>query len=69
MSLNAFEIRFEMIKKADEFLWNKFIHDKNKWENDNQSKHIPDYDSYPQPPNTDDLIKLADVYKKFVDAK
>ena len=47
MSMTAYEMRFEMIKKADEFLWNKFIHDKNKWEIDNQDKHIPDHDSYP----------------------
>ena len=67
--MTAYEMRFEMIKKADEFLWNKFIHDKNKWEIDNQDKHIPDHDSYPHPPKTDDLIRLADSYRRFVEDK
>ncbi len=62
-------MRFEMIKKADEFLWNKFIHDKNKWDMDNEGKDFPDHDSYPSPPDTDSLIQLATTYRKFVEDK
>ena len=58
-----------MLKRAYEFLWNKFIHDKNKWDTDNQGKDFPDNDSYPQPPDADSLIRLADRYKDFVSEK
>ncbi len=59
MSMNAYEMILKIINKVDEFLQNKLIHNKNKQKIDNQDKHIPDHDSYPQPPTTDDLIKLA----------
>ena len=66
---NPYELRMEMLKRADEFLWNKFIHDKNKWDTDNQGKDFPDNDSYPQPPDADSLIRLADRYRDFVTDK
>ena len=64
--MNPYELRMDMLKRADEFLWNKFLHDKNKWDKDNEGKDFPDHDSYPQPPDTDSLIRLADRYKDFV---
>lgn len=54
MSVAEYEMGFGMIKKADKFLWNKFIHFKNKWGIDNRDKHIQDNGSYPHSPKTDD---------------
>ena len=67
--MNPFELRMEMLKRSDEFLWNKFIHDKNKWDMDNKGKDFPDHDSYPQAPETDSVIKLATTYRDFVTDK
>ena len=69
MSMNPYELRLAMLKHADEFLWNKFIHDKNKWEQDNKKKIPPYSDSYPVPPDGDDVMNLAALYRDFVTDK
>ena len=65
--LSTNDIRLEIYKRAEEQLWNRFLAQKNRY--DELLKLGQDPSTYPVPPTDEDVLVIAERYKDFVFGK